>query len=194
MYCGLVGGFLFILIQLVLLVDMSHTWSETWVEKMEKASSTCLSKCWWVKIFVPNSIFQHREIREVTLSFQNSRILLSSNSMTFPMTLGLAVTLENFPSFRVFFDLKQFSRHKLWFPLKCMSFALLNCFSISYFVLALSSAVTNLPKKTLTMDIIHALTFHHDRLLNSMTFQAWEMKFVNSMTFKVFHDLHEPCN
>ena len=97
----------------------------------------------------------------------------------FLLTLGLAVTLQNFPSFRVFFDLKQFT-------LKCMPFAPFNYFSVSYFVLALSSAVTNLPKKT--------LTFHNDRLLNSMTFWTWKMKFVNSMTFTVFHDLHETCN
>ena len=97
----------------------------------------------------------------------------------FLVTLGLAVTLQNFPSFRVFFDLKQFT-------LKCMPFALFNYFSVSYFVLALSSAVTNLPKKT--------LTFHNDQLLNSMTFWTWKMKFVNSMTFTVFHDLHEPRN
>ena len=26
-----------------------------------------------------------------------------------------------------------------------------------------------------------------------MTFQAWKIKFLNSMTFQVFHDLYEPC-
>ena len=26
-----------------------------------------------------------------------------------------------------------------------------------------------------------------------MTFQVWKMKFSNSMTFQVFHDLYEPC-
>ena len=31
-----------------------------------------------------------------------------------------------------------------------------------------------------------------DRQLNSMTFQAWKMKFLNSVTFQVFHDLYEP--
>ena len=30
-----------------------------------------------------------------------------------------------------------------------------------------------------------------DRQLKSMTFQAWKMKFLNSMTFQVFHDLYE---
>ncbi|XP_044172647.1 probable serine incorporator [Acropora millepora] len=48
MYFGLTGGFLFILIQLVLLVDLAHNLSETWVEKMEKASSPSISRCWYL--------------------------------------------------------------------------------------------------------------------------------------------------
>ena len=33
-----------------------------------------------------------------------------------------------------------------------------------------------------------------DRLLNSMVFQTWKMKSLNSLTFQVFHDLYEPCH
>ena len=33
-----------------------------------------------------------------------------------------------------------------------------------------------------------------ERQLNSMTFQALKMKFLNSKTFQVFHDLYEPCS
>ena len=29
---------------------------------------------------------------------------------------------------------------------------------------------------------------------NSMTLQAWKMKFLNFMTGRVFHDLYEPCS
>ena len=65
-----------------------------------------------------------------------------------------------------------------------MPFALFNQFSLSYIGLALSSAVTNLSNKTLIF---------HDLQGPTMTFQAWKMKCLNSMTFQVFHDLYEPC-
>ena len=68
------------------------------------------------------------------------------------MTLGLAVTFENFQNFTcfsIFFDLKQLNRNKLWYPPNCTSFTLFNCSSLSCIILALSSAVTNLPNKTL---------------------------------------------
>ena len=70
----------------------------------------------------------------------------------FSKTLRLIVTLKNvhsFPCLGVFFDLKQFNRLKLWCPPKSVLFALCNYSSLSYIVLALSSAVTKLPNKTL---------------------------------------------
>ena len=39
MYFGLIGGFFFILIQLVLVVDFAHRWAESWVEKYEETNS-----------------------------------------------------------------------------------------------------------------------------------------------------------
>ena len=39
MYFGLIGAFLFILIQLVLLVDFAHSWNSAWVERMEDTGS-----------------------------------------------------------------------------------------------------------------------------------------------------------
>nr|CAG4641747.1 EOG090X07ET [Eurycercus lamellatus] len=43
MYFGLIGGFLFILIQLVLLIDFAHRWAESWVDKYEETNS----KTWY---------------------------------------------------------------------------------------------------------------------------------------------------
>ncbi|KAJ8680576.1 hypothetical protein QAD02_016363 [Eretmocerus hayati] len=39
MYFGMVGGFLFILIQLILIVDFAHSWADAWVENYEESES-----------------------------------------------------------------------------------------------------------------------------------------------------------
>lgn len=39
MYFGMIGGFLFILIQLVLIVDFAHSWAEAWVGNYEESES-----------------------------------------------------------------------------------------------------------------------------------------------------------
>jgi hypothetical protein len=39
MWFGMIGGFFFIIIQLVLVVDFAHRWAESWVEKYEETSS-----------------------------------------------------------------------------------------------------------------------------------------------------------
>ena len=77
--------------------------------------------------------------------------------MTFSMTfftftwpqvwLSFSIIFENFTFFSIFLALKQFNRNKLWYTPKCVPFALFNYSSFSCVILALSSAVTNLPHK-----------------------------------------------
>ena len=116
----------------------------------------------------------------------------SHNLFKFFITLDLVVTFKNFhnnyfPSLWVFFDFKQFNRHKVWCPPKYVPFVLFNYSSLSYIVLALSSAGNWTTKQNFNFPWISRINN-----LNSMTFQAWKMKFLNSMTFQVFHDLYEP--
>lgn len=42
-YFGVVGSFIFIIIQLILLVDFAHSWNQSWLEKAENGNS----KCWY---------------------------------------------------------------------------------------------------------------------------------------------------
>ena len=58
------------------------------------------------------------------------------------------LTFQDLFLLRVFLDLKQFIRHKLWCPPKCVPFALFNHFSLSYSP-CLVIGRTNLSNKTL---------------------------------------------
>lgn len=39
MYVGMIGAFLFILIQLVLIVDFAHSWADKWVTNYQETGS-----------------------------------------------------------------------------------------------------------------------------------------------------------
>ena len=43
MMIGMIGAFLFILIQLIFIVDFAHSWNESWVSKYEETES----KAWF---------------------------------------------------------------------------------------------------------------------------------------------------
>lgn len=46
-YFGVVGAFCFILIQLILLIDFAHSWTQSWVENMEEGNG----RCWYAALF-----------------------------------------------------------------------------------------------------------------------------------------------
>lgn len=54
MWIGLIGGVVFILVQLVLLVDFAHSWAETWVGKYHKLIITCVTTMLKTFFFVFN--------------------------------------------------------------------------------------------------------------------------------------------
>lgn len=48
MYFGMIGGFLFIIIQLILIIDFAYSWAEIWVGNYEETES----KKWYVYLYV----------------------------------------------------------------------------------------------------------------------------------------------
>lgn len=64
-YFGVVGSFLFILIQLVLLIDFAHSWNQRWLGKAEE----CNSRAWYAGLFFFTLLFYSLSIAAVTLLF-----------------------------------------------------------------------------------------------------------------------------
>ena len=94
---------------------------------------------------------------------------------------------KNFCCFRVFFTLNSSKDtnsgiYQNTCRLRCLWLYL-------YLTLSLPSHLLELVYQT---KLLFSMTFK-DRQLNSMTIQAWKMKFLNSVTFQVFYDLYEPC-
>lgn len=65
MVIGMIGGFLFVLIQLVLLVDFAHNWSENWVSKFEETGN----RRWFVGLLVCTAVLYIVAIAMVVCCF-----------------------------------------------------------------------------------------------------------------------------
>ncbi|XP_070209741.1 serine incorporator 1-like [Littorina saxatilis] len=65
MYIGLIGGFIFIIIQLILLIDFAHGWAETWVEQYEETGS----KAYYFGLFFFTAVFYIVAITAVVLFY-----------------------------------------------------------------------------------------------------------------------------
>lgn len=64
MYIGFIGAFLFILIQLVLLIDFAHTWNEIWVSNAGDGN-----KCWYFGLFFFMFVFYALALTGFILSY-----------------------------------------------------------------------------------------------------------------------------
>ncbi|KAJ6663501.1 hypothetical protein lerEdw1_009580 [Lerista edwardsae] len=64
-YFGVVGSFLFILIQLILLIDFAHSWSQIWLRNADEGSS----KSWYAALFIFTILFYAVSIASVVLLY-----------------------------------------------------------------------------------------------------------------------------
>jgi hypothetical protein len=67
MWIGLLGGFMFILVQLVLIVDFAHSWAENWVGKYEDTEA----RAWYCALLSFTGIHYALSITGVVLLFIN---------------------------------------------------------------------------------------------------------------------------
>lgn len=81
MYFGMIGGFLFIGIQLILIVDFAHNWAESWVSKYEEDES----KGWYCALLSSTGLCYGLVITSVVLFWkfytgtENSDVSLNSS-------------------------------------------------------------------------------------------------------------------
>uniref|UniRef100_A0A8D0B7H6 Serine incorporator 2 n=1 Tax=Salvator merianae TaxID=96440 RepID=A0A8D0B7H6_SALMN len=64
-YFGVVGSFLFILIQLILLIDFAHSWSQIWLRNADDGNS----KSWYAGLFIFTFVFYAVSIAAVVLLY-----------------------------------------------------------------------------------------------------------------------------
>ena len=76
MYIGLVGGLLFIVIQLMLLVDFAHTWNEIWYESVHNI--------FWLKWFQHTYLKFHVVAMNLVLPYQSYTLYHVFYSHWFP--------------------------------------------------------------------------------------------------------------
>jgi len=65
MYFGIIGGFLFILIQLVLIIDFAHSWAEAWISNLEESDH----KGWLAALMSVTGLFYSAAITIIVLLY-----------------------------------------------------------------------------------------------------------------------------
>ncbi|XP_072835559.2 serine incorporator 2 isoform X2 [Pogona vitticeps] len=64
-YFGVVGSFLFILIQLILLIDFAHSWNQIWLRNADEGNT----KCWYAALLIFTLFFYAVSIAAVVLLY-----------------------------------------------------------------------------------------------------------------------------
>ena len=88
MYIGLTGGFMFILIQVILVIDFGHSWSVSWAEKMD----TLDTKCWYFSLAFSTALVYSLSITAAVmfyLFFTNPDDILQCKANTFYISFNV---------------------------------------------------------------------------------------------------------
>ncbi|KAG5681732.1 hypothetical protein PVAND_011141 [Polypedilum vanderplanki] len=93
MWIGLIGGFVFIIIQLILLIDFSHNWADVWVGNYEETQS----RGWFVALMAATGIQYIAALVGIIILFsyytQSDDCALNKFFISFNMILCVAVSV-----------------------------------------------------------------------------------------------------
>ncbi|XP_053310414.1 serine incorporator 2 [Spea bombifrons] len=64
-YFGMVGAFLFILVQLILIIDLAHSWSQSWLQLAEDGNT----KCWYAALLICTALLYAASITAIVFLY-----------------------------------------------------------------------------------------------------------------------------
>ncbi|XP_066428672.1 serine incorporator 2 [Eleutherodactylus coqui] len=64
-YFGMVGGFLFYLVQLILIIDLAHSWSQSWLLRAEDGNT----KCWYAALLICTALLYAASIAAIVVLY-----------------------------------------------------------------------------------------------------------------------------
>ncbi|XP_075459961.1 serine incorporator 2 [Ascaphus truei] len=64
-YFGMVGGFFFILVQLILIIDFAHSWSQSWLQRADDGNT----RCWYAVLLICTVLLYAASIIAVVFLF-----------------------------------------------------------------------------------------------------------------------------
>ncbi|EDO32925.1 predicted protein, partial [Nematostella vectensis] len=89
MYVGLTGGFMFILLQIVLVIDFGHSWSASWAEKIDVLNT----KCWFFALAFATALMYCISLGCASflfMSFTNPTDMAQCKANTFYISFNVA--------------------------------------------------------------------------------------------------------